>query len=273
MTDLADLHREHIALGSLAASLMPPEPLSAPDAERLRRSVTLFATRLSEHFAHEDPLLTALCAAPDGSAVRLAGLARRREAEALAAATREFAGHWSRPGIIEHNARSFASAWSVLHAALTRLVKREESEIYPLTATAPWQPKPVQAPPVTGIAELDDDHAEVFSLIGGLRAAVGGGRPAIDGASVATLAAYAERHFAREESLMEASAYPGLEDHRQEHHRARGILMGFRNDHLDGRHIEAATVLVFLEGWLMSHISDADMRMVEHLRASGRLPG
>lgn len=273
MTDLAELHREHLALGSLAASIEPQEPLSAPAAERLRRAVLLFSTRLSEHFAHEDPILGELCAAPEGSAMRLAGQARRREAESLATATREFTGHWTRPGIIEHNARSFASAWSVLHAAVLRLVKREEGEIYPLTASAPWQPRPVLVPPETGIPELDEDHAEVFALIGGLRAAIGGGQSDADGGSVATLAAYAERHFAREESLMEGSAYPGLEDHRQEHHRARGILMGYRNDHLDGRHVEAAAVLAFLEGWLLSHIADADQRMVAHLRTSGRLPG
>jgi hemerythrin len=47
--------------------------------------------------------------------------------------------------------------------------------------------------------------------------------------------------------------------------------MSFRNDHLDGRHVEAKVVLSFLEGWLMSHIDEVDRIMVDHLHASGRL--
>ena len=91
----------------------------------------------------------------------------------------------------------------------------------------------------------------------------------VDGSHVAALAAYAEVHFAREESIMDATAYPGLDDHRQEHHRARAILMGFRNDYLEGRRVEAVTVLKFLESWLSSHIADVDQRMVAHLRNGG----
>ncbi len=271
MTTLADLHHEHAALATLAASLVPLEPVSAQDAERLRRALRLFGTRLDEHFTHEDPLLDDLCAAAPGSAVRLAGETRRREREALAEACRAGIGHWSRPGIIERDARGFASAWEVLRAALTRLVRREEGDVYPLTPAA-WTPGPLCAPTPTGIRELDEDHDEVFGLIGGLRAALGGGGTAVDGTAVATLAAYAERHFAREEALMEVSGYAGLEDHRQEHHRAREILMGFRNDHLDGRLVDAEVVLRFLESWLSSHIAITDQALVGHLRDTGRLP-
>lgn len=273
MTAIAELHREHISLAAHAASIEAPPQPSAPEAERLRRSLGLFRARLEEHFAHEDPVLEELCAMPAGSPVRLAGEARRREALALAETARTCVAHWARPGLIERDARGFAAAWSVLRDALTRLVAREEGEVYPLTAAAGWRPRPVLAPPPTGIRELDEDHDEVFALIGGLRAALGGGRTAVDGTSVAALASYAERHFAREESLMEGSAYPGLDDHRLEHHRARSMLMGFRNDHLDGRSVESMAVLQFLEGWLMSHIGHADQRMVEHLRSCGRLPG
>ncbi|MBN8525374.1 MAG: hemerythrin family protein [Planctomycetes bacterium] len=273
MTAIAELHREHIALAAHAASIEAPLQPSAPEAERLRRSLGLFRARLDEHFAHEDPVLDELCAMPSGSPLRLAGEARRREARALAETTQTGVAHWTRPGLIERDARGFAAAWSVLRDALARLVAREEGEVYPLTAAAGWQPRPVLVPPPTGIRELDEDHEEVFALIGGLRAALGGGQTAVDGSGVAALAAYAERHFAREESLMEGSTYPGLDDHRREHHRARAILMGFRNDHLDGRRVDSTVVLQFLEGWLLSHIGHADQRMVLHLRQCGRLPG
>jgi len=272
MTSLAALHSQHVALATLASSIDVCDLLDPPMAERLRRSLALFATRLAEHFAAEDQTLSQLCAAPQGTVVRLAGETRRREAETLAEACRTFSVTWTRIGRIEEDPRGFASGWGVLRAALFRLVAREEGEVYPLSA-AGWSPKPVLAPPATGIRELDDDHAEVFALIGGLRAAVGGGSQIMDAASISTLAEYAERHFAREEALMVASRHPGLEDHRQEHHRARSILMGFRNDYLEGRKVEVSGVLLFLEGWMLSHISDADQELVRHLRATGRIPG
>lgn len=266
MTTMTELKQQHRALMSLLISLTPPEPITPQDAERLRGRLDGLAKRVCEHFSLEDPLVGELCEAPAGSARRAAGEARRREAQALAEAATSFAAHWGHPGAIERSVGGFASALVVLRGALDRLVKREEDEIYPLTA-AVLAAQPIAAPLPTGFPELDEDHAAIFALIGGLRAALGGGRREVDGALVAELAGYAERHFAREEAIMEATAYPGIEDHRREHHQARAILMGFRNDHLDGRRVGAAEVLVFLERWLASHIEAVDLRMAEHARA------
>ncbi|MBN8523990.1 MAG: hemerythrin family protein [Planctomycetes bacterium] len=268
MTTLADLRREHQILTSLMASLALPEQAGPKEAERARQNLILFARHVIEHFAHEDPVLAELTAAPVGTAMRTAGDARIRESQALAEGCASFSRHWTHPGAIERDPKTFGSALGILQAAVARLVRREETEVYPLAVTG-WAPHPVLAPPLTGIAELDDDHIEIFSMIGGLRAIVDDRLSAVDGAHVAALAAYAERHFAREESIMEATSYPGLEDHRQEHHRARAILMGFRNDYLDGRRLDAITVLKFLESWLSSHIAEVDQRMVAHVRHCG----
>lgn len=266
MITMTELRKQHRALMSLMVSLTPTEPLSPQDAERLRYRLTSLEKRVKEHFAEEDPVVEDLCGAPPGSVRRLAGETRRREAQALAEASESFARHWKQPGVIERNVGSFASSVAVLRGSLDRLVKREEDEIYPLTASM-QAAQPATAPSLTGFAELDEDHAAIFALIGGLRAAVGGGQSRLDGAQVAELAGYAERHFAREEAIMEATAYPGIEDHRREHHQARAILMGFRNDHLDGRLVGAGEVLAFLERWLGSHIESVDMRMAEHARS------
>ncbi|MBN8524068.1 MAG: hemerythrin family protein [Planctomycetes bacterium] len=268
MTTIADLRREHQILASLMASLSISEQASPKEAERTRQNLVLFARHVTEHFAHEDPVLAELTMAPVGTAMRSAGDARLRESQSLAEGCASFSRYWSPPGAIERDPKSFGSALGILQAAVTRLIRREETEVYPLAVTG-WAPQPVVAPPLTGVTELDDDHVEIFSMIGGLRAIVDDRQSTVDGPRVASLAVYAERHFAREEAIMEATAYPGLEDHRQEHHRARAILMGFRNDYLDGRRIDAVTVLKFLESWLSSHIADVDQRMVAHLRSSG----
>ena len=86
---------------------------------------------------------------------------------------------------------------------------------------------------------------------------------------IAGLASYVERHFADEEAIMQATGYAGLEDHRSEHHLARAILLGFRNDQLDGRPVEAGSVLDFLEKWLTSHIALVDLAMARHALAVG----
>lgn len=273
MTALAELHREHLALTAHAASLEPVEPVDAQTAERLRRSLILFETRLGEHLAHEEPFLADLRAAPSGSPLRLAGEARTKEALALAEACHSCIARWATPAVIERDPRGFASTWAVLRSSLIRLFAREEGEVYPLTAGSGWTPQPVQAPLPTGIPEIDEDHDGFFANIGALRAALCGGKQVVDGTDVAELAIYAERHFAREEALMEATNYPALEDHRNEHHRARGILMGFRNDHLDGRRVDTIAVLLFLESWLISHIAHTDQRMSDHLHACGRTHG
>jgi hemerythrin len=268
MTTIADLRREHQILASLMASLSLSEQASPKEVERTRLNLVLFARHVAEHFAHEDPVLAELTTAPVGTAMRSAGDARLRESQSLAEGCASFSRYWTPPGAIERNPKTFGSALGILQAAVTRLIRREETEVYPLAVTG-WAPQPVLAPPLTGVAELDDDHVEIFSMIGGLRAIVDDRKSVVDGSHVADLAAYAERHFAREEAIMEATTYPGLEDHRQEHHRARAILMGFRNDYLDGRRVDAVTVLKFLESWLSSHIAEVDQRMVVHLRNCG----
>jgi hemerythrin len=268
MTDIADLRREHRILSSLMASLTLSEQANPMEIERARLRLVFFSQHVAEHFAHENPVLVGISKAAVGSATRSAGDTRLSEATTLAEGCVSFSRYWSPAGAIERDMKTFGSALAILQAAMLRLIRREETEIYPL-ATTGWIPQPVMAPPLTGIPELDEDHVEIFSMIGGLRAIVDDQSSVVDGAHVAALAAYAERHFAREEAIMDATRYPGLEDHRQEHHRARAILMGFRNDYLDGRRVDAVTVLKFLESWLASHIADVDQRMVAHVRNGG----
>jgi hemerythrin len=268
MTTIADLRREHRVLSSLVASLTLSERANPIEAERARLNLIQFSRHVTEHFARENSVLAELITPTVGSAVRSAGDARLQEARSLAEGCASFARYWTPPGVIERDQNTFGSALAILQAAVARLIRREETEVYPIAATG-WIPQPVTAPPLTDIPELDEDHIEIFGLIGGLRAVVDDRLSAVDGSQVAALAAYAERHFAREESIMESTEYAGLEDHRQEHHRARSILMGFRNDYLDGRRVDAGTVLNFLESWLVSHIADVDQRMVAHLRVCG----
>lgn len=268
MTDLASLRHEHRELAALARAVCPEPPATPVQAERTRRALASLTARLLPHLAEEGRLLAGL---PSGPATRLAVDAWRRESQALGESFTSMGQRWDRPGCIERDPQGFAATWDVLDGALARLLAREESDVYPHAAGA-WEPHPVAAPPTTGFTSLDADHASVFALIGGLRAACGGGERSTSAGMIAELVRFADRHFSSEERLMEASAYPGLEDHRREHFHSRSMILGFRNDHLDGRVVDPTAVLAFLESWLSSHIAHTDQAMVEHLRATGHVP-
>jgi len=265
MPNLTEFQKEHRELLALARAVMPQEPITPAAAERCRQQLTLLAGRLASHLAEESATINRCCAI--GGADAVACNIRERETMALSESIAGLLRRWGRSGAIEQDPRLFIGTWEVVLSALGRLHAREEGEIYPYAEVQ--APRPLAAPASTGLPGLDRDHDRLFAIIGGLRAAVGGGRKQIEATVVAELASYAERHFAAEEAIMAATGFLGLEDHRMEHHLARTILLGFRNDHLDGRPVEAASVLEFLEKWLTSHIALVDGVMARHALASG----
>lgn len=265
MSDMSRFHAEHRELLILARSVAPAEPVTPAAAERSRRQLAALSTRLTEHLAAEAATIDQCCRI--GGADGVACGIRQREADGLKESILGLMRRWGRAGAIEQDARAFISTWEVVVSAMGRLHAREEGEIYPYTDAS--HRSPLTAPTPTGLPGIDRDHERLFATIGGLRAALGGGRQRVDAAVIADLATYAERHFADEEAIMEATGFPGLEDHRMEHHLARTILLGFRNDHLEGRPVEAASVLEFLEKWLASHIALVDHAMAEHALAAG----
>lgn len=125
----------------------------------------------------------------------------------------------------------------------------------------------------TGIPQVDDDHRRIMGIINRIDdALIGDQSRQVDSGTLEELAKYAEEHFALEEQLMESSGFPGLEAHRQEHHRARMLLLGLRNQHLDGRVVRSSDALSFLSTWLSEHILGTDLAYVEHLKVSGLVP-
>lgn len=263
------IHQEHDELFALAASVRLEEPVTPALAQRARQRLQLLGERLAEHLRNEAESIHSICSIADG-ARSVACRIRQREAEGLSESMDGLLRRWGTPGDIEREPRAFISTWEIFLAAMQRLQSREDAEIYP--GSDEPNARAITAPRPTGLPAIDRDHDRMFALIGGLRAAVGGGQRDIDGRMAAELASYVEGHMADEEAIMEATGFPGLEDHRREHHLARTILLGFRNDYLDGRHVTAAAVLQFLERWLDSHIAEVDQVMARHALQVGWQP-
>lgn len=269
MSTPAHFRHEHRELLTLAQAILPTEAPWPAVAEKARLQLIQLSSRLEGHLRAEAATISGLCRI-GGGALSLSCSIRQREAEGLMESMAGMVRRWGHVGAINREAREFTGVWQVFLAALQRLQEREEGDIY--GSVAEGNALPIAAPPSTGIPGLDRDHEQMFALIGGLRAAVGGGQLHIDARMAAELASYSERHMADEEAIMVAIGYPGLEDHRQEHHLARAILLGFRNDHQDGRLVEAATVLEFLERWLGTHIAVVDVAMARFAIEAGWRP-
>jgi len=125
----------------------------------------------------------------------------------------------------------------------------------------------------TGIRAIDNDHRMLFDIANALHAcAEQGGDPDEIGRHLEALIRYAEEHFAREETFMERSGYPGLDAHMREHQCLTAAVYRLQDMHAaDPANVTAPQLWAFLSDWLVGHIRNGDMAYVPYLR--GQSPG
>ena len=113
--------------------------------------------------------------------------------------------------------------------------------------------------------EMDATHREFVDLVNRLGEA--------DKADFiplfATLTAHTQAHFAAEDRMMEASGFPAIREHRDEHRRVLGELERF------GQRVAAGSVLMGrayvtqqLPGWFDLHAVTMDSALAAHLKAN-----
>lgn len=122
----------------------------------------------------------------------------------------------------------------------------------------------------TGIALIDSDHQTLFATVNMIhaRAAEGLDHDTI-GRALDVLVMYVDRHFAREEALMEANGYADLIAHMTAHRRISEKVHGFKtafDENPDAIAIEP--FLDFVSDWLTGHILKADMDYVPHINVA-----
>ena len=114
---------------------------------------------------------------------------------------------------------------------------------------------------------IDADHRRIFEIADRLRAGI---RNADQGSLVrevlAELTDYTLTHFAREEALMKASGFPGLQDHRFEHELISYRLRNLQHQASSKLAGLAEELEIFLDRWLARHIltSDAQVALALH---------
>ena len=78
---------------------------------------------------------------------------------------------------------------------------------------------------------------------------------------------YVVQHFADEEALMQAAAYPELSVHCGMHEYLAAESMRISARFMNGEMVLAADLALFIMRWLREHIAEADKRFVAYLAA------
>ena len=113
---------------------------------------------------------------------------------------------------------------------------------------------------------LDSDHKALIALINRLHDDLEAGRAAPLEPVLDRLIAYVEFHFAREERVMEACCFPGLDFHREEHEAfAQQVDEARRRLARDGPAAVTVDLLDYLKGWLNAHILIQDKAYQPHV--------
>ncbi len=120
-----------------------------------------------------------------------------------------------------------------------------------------------------GHAEIDGQHKELFRRFGALVQAMESGNLKDIAVLFDFLGEYVTKHFAAEEQVMTATAYPGANVHAAIHARFVREYGELRMlfDAAGASRGVAVKTRTWIEDWLRSHIAGVDQALARHLRA------
>ncbi|MBI5442935.1 MAG: hemerythrin family protein [Deltaproteobacteria bacterium] len=122
-----------------------------------------------------------------------------------------------------------------------------------------------------GVEEIDCQHRALVGRINdAYDAAAGSQDPDRVRALVARMAAYAEGHFACEETVMREAGYEAALSHGREHHSFVRKSEDYAEALHAGRAPRVEEVFRYLAEWLSAHILEVDMAFGRWLKARGR---
>jgi hemerythrin len=121
-----------------------------------------------------------------------------------------------------------------------------------------------------GVRALDDQHGILMDTMNDLRQAVvkGCGQEPMS-ALLDRLIEFTRMHFFSEERLMEQSGFPGLAEHRAEHHRLIGLLRDASHRFQRGEAGPIHALLGQLREGYMDHIAGPDQQYGPWLNERG----
>ncbi len=118
--------------------------------------------------------------------------------------------------------------------------------------------------------DIDDEHRTLHAFYATIRASLEDGNGSVDPKALcAELVDFTREHFAREEALMAAHAYPDLEMHRKLHQtflqQIEDIWIFVRTGGEPDDYLARFVVLSFIGKWLRMHTMVVDRKFAEWL--------
>jgi hemerythrin len=119
----------------------------------------------------------------------------------------------------------------------------------------------------TGVAEIDDQHRELFRRMGDLALSLTQGRQKTEtGKVLIYLRQYVGFHFDTEEALMLRLSYPGLDQHKLLHDEMRVNVGALVEAYLAEGNSVPGNLMDFLVTWLLDHIDRHDKALATFLK-------
>lgn len=120
------------------------------------------------------------------------------------------------------------------------------------------------------IKEIDDQHKKLITMINQLHDAMKEqkGKDALK-PILQELIRYCATHFAAEEKLMMAHAYPDFNEHRDKHQKMTAKVLALQDDVNSGKASITIEVMNFLKEWLDKHILGTDKKYGPYLNSKG----
>lgn len=131
----------------------------------------------------------------------------------------------------------------------------------------------------TGIDEIDRQHRILINTLNEANAKLAEDLDvAVAEQITKDLLSYAIYHFETEEDLMQDHGYDTAspqeaEAHQRQHREFSKEVIAVREGLKQGKQIVREELLAFLNGWLINHILNTDMKLAAHLLSKGQSSG
>lgn len=113
------------------------------------------------------------------------------------------------------------------------------------------------------IPEIDSDHIQMFKTMADINKKIRAGASAPELSDLLIeLYEETEDHFQKEEAIMEAGNYPDIEEHKAAHKDITDTIEHYlSNPQLETDAGIAASLIAFLQNWLVDHIRNMDIKL------------
>jgi hemerythrin len=120
-----------------------------------------------------------------------------------------------------------------------------------------------------GVKELDDQHKNLFAICNRLIRLVTENRvEEIGRETIEELIDYTEKHFRREEELMDKAGYADSKAHHEEHKKMINDVLLFKSGFL-ARNLDESAVTQFLIAWILHHVKGVDRDYIGQMSRAG----